>query len=160
MPKHSHKESTPRSLRVGEEIRHALARIFERDELRDPALQGVALTVTEVRVSPDLKNATVFVMPLGGEQSERAVAALRRGSAFLRKLVAQEVLLRYTPGLAFELDRSFDQASHINELLHRPEVVRDLVDREEDDGEEGGEEEPSDGADDRSAGDHDNGDGA
>jgi len=107
-------------------LRHALARIFERGELRDPALQGVTVTVTEVRVSPDLKNATAYILPLGGTHAAEVVTALRRCAPFLRKALAHEVPLRYAPGLAFALDTSFDYASRIDALLHKPEVERDL----------------------------------
>jgi ribosome-binding factor A len=120
------REPSQRQLRVGEELRHALAHILARQELRDPALADVALTVTEVRATPDLKHATVFVMPLGGKHSAEVMAALKRGAAFLRRTVSREVSLRYTPELVFMLDTSFDHASRINELLHRPEVERDL----------------------------------
>jgi len=137
MQKHQkHREPSQRQLRVGEELRHALARILQRGELRDPALQE-AITVTEVRVSPDLKNATAYVMPLGGRHRAEVVAALTRSAGFLRGQIAREVPLRYTPVLSFALDTSFDHASRINELLHRPEVERDLApeaDESEDDG--------------------------
>lgn len=116
-----------RPLRVGEALRHALAQLLERGELSDPALQAVTVTVTEVRVSPDLKNATAFVMPLGGARAEEVVAALRRGAPYLRRAMAQVVALRHAPALAFELDTSFDYASRIDALLHRPEVERDLA---------------------------------
>jgi ribosome-binding factor A len=119
-------EPTPRQLRVGEELRHGLARIFERGELRDPALADVAVTVTEVRMSPDLKHAVVFVMPLGGSHVPEVLAGLKRGATFLRGLVAREVPLRFTPTLAFAADTSFDHANRINEILHRPEVQRDV----------------------------------
>jgi ribosome-binding factor A len=116
-----------RQLRVGEELRHLLAEILGRDELRDPALQGARITVTEVRMSPDLKSATVFVMPLGGRDAPASIAALQRAAGFLRSLIAREVTLRSTPSLRFALDTSFDHASHIEELLHRPEVERDIL---------------------------------
>ncbi len=116
-----------RQLRVGEEMRHALARIFERGDLRDPALRDANLTVTEVRVSPDLKHATAFVMPLAGRQADEVMAALKRSASFLRTAVARAVTLRLAPSLAFELDASFEQASRIDALLHRPEVARDLT---------------------------------
>src|SRR5580704_19039066 len=115
-----------RQLRVGEELRHLLARILGRDELRDPALKDAVITVTEVRVSPDLKNATAFVMPLGGAHAGEVLAALQRGAAYLRGLLGHEVPLRYVPSLRFLLDTSFDHASRIEALLHRPEVERDL----------------------------------
>jgi ribosome-binding factor A len=121
-----HREPSQRQLRVGEELRHALSRILQRGALRDPALQGVAVTVTEVRISPDLKNATAYVMPLGGVGREAVLEGLARSAGYLRGQIAREVPLRFTPGLAFALDTSFDHASRINELLHRPEVERDL----------------------------------
>jgi ribosome-binding factor A len=123
---HRNREPGQRQLRVGEELRHALARILQRGELREPALQDVAITVTEVRVSPDLKNATAYVMPLGGAHRAEVLAALGRSAGYLRSQIAREVPLRFTPGLVFALDTSFDHASRINELLHRPEVERDL----------------------------------
>jgi ribosome-binding factor A len=130
MPKRSQRhhqgESSQRQLRVGEELRHALAALLARQELRDPALKDVTVTVTEVRVSPDLKNATAYVMPLAGRHTPEVLAGLRRGAGFLRAQLGREVPLRYTPSLAFELDTSFDHASRINDLLHRPEVERDL----------------------------------
>jgi ribosome-binding factor A len=107
-------------------MRHVLARIFDRGELRDPALQNASPTVTEVRISPDLKHATVFVMPLGGKDAPDVVAGLRRGAGYLRMAVAREVNLRVAPMLAFELDASFEYASKIDALLHRDEVARDL----------------------------------
>ena len=115
-----------RQLRVGEELRHALARILARGELRDPHLAGVSLTVTEVRVSPDLKNAAAFVVPLGGGDLEPIIAALNHAASFLRGQLAHEVQLRYTPRLSFQADRSFDEAAHINEILHHPRVARDV----------------------------------
>jgi ribosome-binding factor A len=106
-----------RQLRVGEELRHALARLLERGVLRDPALVGLSITVTEVRVSPDLKSATAFVTPLGGQGGTEAVAALNRASAHLRGQVAAEVRLRHAPRLGFVLDTSFDNASRIERAL-------------------------------------------
>jgi ribosome-binding factor A len=117
--------TSQRPLRVGEELRHALARIFERGVLRDPALQG-AVTVTEVRVTPDLKHATAYVMPLAGAHREEVLAALHRSAPFLRRELAHAVTLRLVPGLAFALDTSFDHATRIDAALRRPEVERDL----------------------------------
>jgi ribosome-binding factor A len=116
-----------RPLRVGEELRHALARLFERGELRDPDLSDVAVTVTEVRVSPDLRRATAFVMPLGGLRQAEVMAALRRSAPYLRRAIARTVTLRLVPDLAFELDTAFDHASSVNAVLHQPEVERDLA---------------------------------
>ena len=126
--------ASQRQLRVGEEMRHALAEIFLRGALRDPALQDLNITVTEVRVSPDLKHAIAFVMPLGGRQAAEAVAGLRRSAAFLRRELARAVKLRVAPTVAFELDASFDHASRVEALLHRPEVARDLEQDRTDDG--------------------------
>ncbi len=121
-----HKEPSQRQLRVGEALRHVLATIFERHVLREPLLRGISITVTEVRVSPDLSNATVFVMPLGGDAAEDIVDALGRAAPFLRSLVGKEVELRRVPRLLFEIDRSFGQADQVDKLLRRPEVARDL----------------------------------
>ena len=117
---------TQRRLRVGEELRHALSGILRRGECRDPALRDASVAVTEVRLGSDLRNATVFVMPLGGANASEIVAGLKRSTAFLKRRVAREVVLRYTPNLIFELDLSFDQADRITALLARPEVERDL----------------------------------
>jgi ribosome-binding factor A len=111
---------------VGEEIRHALAWIVERGEIRDPRLAGVPITVTEVRLGPDLRNATVFVIPLGGLDAAAVVDALDNIKPFLRRRIAQEVRLKYVPGLTFVADISFDRADHVRHLLRDPEVARDL----------------------------------
>ena len=118
---------TQRRLRVGEELRHALSGILRRGECRDPALRDASVAVTEVRLGSDLRNATVFVMPLGGANATEIVAGLKRSTVFLKRQVAREVVLRYTPDLIFELDLSFDQADRITALLARPEVERDLL---------------------------------
>jgi ribosome-binding factor A len=100
--------------------------VFRSGECRDPALREANITVTEVRISPDLRNATVYVMPLGGTNAEEIVGALRHMAAFLRREVSQDLGLRYAPSLAFELDETFDQADRISALLTRSEVQRDL----------------------------------
>lgn len=115
-----------RRLRVGEELRHALSRILRAGECRDPSLDQASITVTEVRMSPDLRNATVFVMPLAGANAPEILAGLKRSAPFLKGLVAREVGLRNTPNLAFELDESFDYSNRISALLTRPDVARDL----------------------------------
>lgn len=120
------RQPSQRQLRVGEALRHALSGILERGNLRDPALRNVSITVTEVRASPDLKNATAFVMPLGGEAADDIVEALTRAAPFLRGVIAKEVELRHVPRLQFEVDRSFGEADHIDALLRRPQVARDL----------------------------------
>jgi ribosome-binding factor A len=119
-------KTSQRQLRVGEELRHALARILRDGECRDPVLENASITVTEVRMSPDLRNATAFVMPLAGSNSAEVVAGLERSAPFLKGLLAREVQLRNTPNLAFALDDSFDRADRISALLTRPEVARDL----------------------------------
>lgn len=119
---------TQRQLRVGEELRHALARILARGELRDPALAGVTVTVTEVRVGADMKNATAFVVPLGGGEMDPLVAALDHAAGFLRTQLGNEVRLRHVPRLSFEADRSFDEATRVQQILARPSVRRDLSD--------------------------------
>ena len=103
-----------------------------RGELRDPELSNVSITVSEVRVSPDLHNATAFVTPLGGVNGDGVVAALRRAAPWLRGQVGREVRLRYTPAFDFELDSSFDQAEKIERLLDDPVVRRDTVPPPED----------------------------
>lgn len=125
--KHSARPASQRQLRVGEEVRHVLSALFLRGDFRDPALQSQNFTVTEVRVSPDLRNATVFVTPLGGAEIGVAVKALRHAAGFLRAQVAREVNLRFAPNLSFEPDTSFDRAARIEILLQQPEVARDLA---------------------------------
>lgn len=127
------KPPSQRQLRVGEELRHVIAAVIERGDFRDPDLQGRAITVTEVRVSPDLRNATVFVTPLGGGETASVLAGLKRAKAFLRHEVAREVELRVVPELWFEADTTFDEASRIDRLLRSPEVRRDLEPHLDDD---------------------------
>jgi ribosome-binding factor A len=126
MARHRPKAPSQRLLRVGEELRHALARIFERESLRDPALAGTRLTVTEVRPSADLRHARVYVVPLGGGDPAPILDALKRVKPFLRRQMAAQVQMRFIPDLDFAADTSFDEAAHILTLLHRPEVARDL----------------------------------
>jgi ribosome-binding factor A len=116
-------------LRVGEELRHALAWTLEEGNIRDPALAGTPVTITEVRVSPDLRNATVFCMPLGGGESAEAevLAGLRRVKSYLRHAVAERVRMRHVPDLTFATDTSFDVADRIEAILHSPEVARDVA---------------------------------
>ena len=120
------KPPSQRQLRVAEEIRHVLAGVFGRGEIRDPELAGVLITVTEVRVSPDLRQATAFVTRLGRSDIAEKLPALRRAAPFLRRQVAHALRLRLVPELSFEADTSIDYAMHVNDLLHAPEVARDL----------------------------------
>ncbi|MBR0653368.1 30S ribosome-binding factor RbfA [Roseomonas terrae] len=115
-----------RMLRVAEEIRHALSAVFTRAEFRDPDLHGVHVTVTEVRASPDLKHVTAFVSALGKDLTKEQLAGLKRVSPFLRREVAHAVRLKYAPDLHFQPDTALGYAMHINEVMHRPEVQRDL----------------------------------
>ncbi|MEQ8667181.1 MAG: 30S ribosome-binding factor RbfA [Rhodospirillales bacterium] len=111
------KAPSQRQLRVGEELRHAIVRVLERGDLRDPVIANATITVTEVRVSPDLKNATAYVVPLGGANAEPIVAALEKARAFVRHQIASMVNLRYAPDIKFERDTSFDEAGKIDALL-------------------------------------------
>lgn len=115
-----------RNLRVGEEIRHALADIFMRGEVHSMDLLGASITVSEVRVSPDLKNATAYVMPLAGEKKEVLINALKISAPELRHLVSKRVKLRHVPKIFFALDDSYDEAERINNLLKKPDVIRDI----------------------------------
>lgn len=121
------KPPSQRQERVSEEIRHALAWIFERGDLRDPAIAGTLITVTAVKISPDLSNATVFVTPLGGGDPKPLIDALTRAQGFLRYEVAKRVDLRQAPRFSFAADRGFDATDHIDAILRRPEVRRDIV---------------------------------
>ncbi|MBI3452161.1 MAG: 30S ribosome-binding factor RbfA [Rhodospirillales bacterium] len=128
--------SSQRQLRVGEEIRHAIVEILFRGHLRDPDLQGISITVSEVRASPDLKHATAYIMPLAGGDAEVVLKALVRARAYLRTEVARAVRLRFAPELHFALDTSFDYATRIDAALRRPEVQRDLTGGPDDDPDE------------------------
>jgi ribosome-binding factor A len=111
---------------VGEEMRHALTEILREGHARDPGLQGVNVTVTEVRISPDLKNATAYVMTLGGEGAAEAVAALNHAASYFRGQLAHRMQLRHAPRITFALDTSFGYAERIEDLLRTPEVRRDI----------------------------------
>lgn len=141
MAKHQpNKAPGQRQLRIGEELRHALAAIFERETFRDPALIDVRLTVTEVRPSPDLRHARVYVVPLGGGSMASILEGLKRVRPFLRRAVAARVQLRFIPDLIFSADTTFDEAEHISRLLHKPEVAGDIwpSDADGDDADEAG----------------------
>jgi len=126
-----------RQLRVGEEIRHLLAQLLRPGELRDPALREANITVTEVRLSPDLRNATAFVMPLAGANAEEIMAGLRRSAPYLKSRLARMIELRHVPNIAFALDDAFETAARISALLASPAVERDLHPAPEDDDETG-----------------------
>ena len=115
-----------RQLRAGELVRHALAEILSRGEVHDPVIEGHMITVPEVRMSPDLRLATVYVMPLGGRDSDAVLAALERNKRFLRGEIARRVNLKFAPEIRFRIDERFDEAERIEKLLRTPEVQRDL----------------------------------
>lgn len=115
-----------RQLRVGEELRHALVEILREGHARDPALRDANVTVTEVRVSPDLTNATAYVMTLGGVHADETVTALNHAAAYFRAQLAHAVQLRHAPRLSFALDTSFLHGARIADLLNDPAVKRDL----------------------------------
>jgi ribosome-binding factor A len=129
MPKHHHRSQagpSQRALRVGELIRQALAEMLTRGEVHDPVIEGHLITIPEVRMSPDLRLATIFVMPLGGRDEEEVLAALERNRRYLRGEIARRVNLKFAPDVRFRFDESFDEAERIGRLLQSPEVVRDL----------------------------------
>jgi ribosome-binding factor A len=126
-----------RQLRVGEELRHLLAELLRPGELRDPALRDANITVTEVRLSPDLRNATAFVMPLGGAKAEEIMAGLRRSAPFLKSRLARMIELRHVPNITFALDNAFESAARISALLSSPAVEPDLHPDAENDDETG-----------------------
>ena len=120
-----------RALRVGELIRHAVADMLTRGEVHDPVLEGRLITVPEVRMSADLRLATVYVMPLGGKDVTEVVAALEDNKRFLRGEIARRVNLKFAPELRFRVDERFDEAERIEKLLRTPAVQRDLKDESE-----------------------------
>ena len=119
-----------RTLRVGEQVRHVLSEILQRGDVHDATLASHVVSITEVRMSPDLRHATVFVKPLLGRDEEAVIKALRTNTAFLQREVAHRVKTKYAARLKFLPDESFDEGSHIDALLRRPEVARDLGDED------------------------------
>jgi ribosome-binding factor A len=131
MPRHQKNSyaagGSQRQLRVGELVRHAIADILSQGSVHDPDLEGHIITVPEVRMSPDLKLATVYVMPLGGRDSAKVIEALARNKKFLRGEVARRVNLKFAPDIRFRVDERFDEAERIEKLLRTPAVQRDLA---------------------------------
>ncbi len=121
-------ESGPsqRQLRVGEMLRHAVSQILMRGEVRDPVLQTTPVTITQVKPSPDMRHATVFCEPLGGQNVKEVLEALNRHKGFIRGLMGKMIALKFTPDLRFVEDTSFAEAKKIEELLRSPRVRRDL----------------------------------
>lgn len=120
------KGPSQRQLRVSENLRHELSEIFTRVDIRDDDLKGVIITVTEVRTSPDMRNATAFVMPLGGSRSDEIITAIERHKKFLRGELSRRVHLKYMPELSFKLDESYDNSGRISEILNSEKVKKDL----------------------------------
>jgi ribosome-binding factor A len=121
-----------RALRAGEVIRHAIADILSRGEVHDPVIEGHMITVPEVRMSPDLKLATIYVMPLGGRDEQAVLDALERNKRFLRGEIAHRVNLKFAPDIRFRLDERFDEAQRVEKLLRTPQVQRDLKGADDD----------------------------
>ena len=121
-----------RQLRVGELVRHALSDIFSRGEVNDAVLASHVITVPEVRMSPDLRLATAYVMPLGGKDTEPVIEALNRNRKFLRGEVAQRITLRFAPEIRFRVDDTFEEASRIERLLDSDKVRADLTAKPDD----------------------------
>ncbi|HVX91681.1 MAG TPA: 30S ribosome-binding factor RbfA [Xanthobacteraceae bacterium] len=130
MARGRHQESgsgpSQRQLRAAEIIRHALAEILSRGEVHDAVIETHMITVPEVRLSPDLRLATIYVMPLGGRDSADVLAALDRNKRYLRGEIARRVNLKFAPDIRFRIDERFDEAERIERLLRSPEVKRDL----------------------------------
>jgi len=134
MARGHHRETkgpSQRQLRVGELVRHTLSELFTRGDVHDPVIQGHLITVPEVRMSADLRLATIYVMPLGGRNTEEVLAALERNKRFLRGEVARGVNLKFAPEIQFRADERFDEAERIEKLLRTPRVRRDLEDGNE-----------------------------
>jgi ribosome-binding factor A len=130
MTRHHHRTSdkTPsqRQLRAGELIRHAMAEILARGEVHDPVIETHTITVPEVRVTPDLRLATIYVMPLGGRDESAVLAALERNKRFLRGELAHRINMKFAPDIRFRIDERFDEAERIEKLLRAPEIRRDV----------------------------------
>lgn len=119
-------EKSVRTLRVGEQVRHVLSEILQRGDVHDDTLSSHMVSVTEVRMSPDLRHATVFVKALLGKDEEAVLKALRTNTAYLQREVARRVKMKYAARLKFLSDESFDEGTHIDQLLRSPTVARDL----------------------------------
>jgi ribosome-binding factor A len=128
MSKEETTDRSVRSLRVGEQVRHVLSEILSRGDVHDDTLAKHLVSVTEVRMSPDLRHATVFVKPLLGKDEDAVLKALRTNTAYLQREVAHRVQTKYAAKLKFLADDSFDEGSHIDKLLRKPDVARDLDD--------------------------------
>jgi ribosome-binding factor A len=129
MPRHSNRdthEPSQRQLRVGEVVRHTLSELLIRGDVHDPVIQTHLITVPEVRMTGDLRLATIYVMPLGGKDAEAVLAALEHNKKFLRGEIARRVNLKFAPEIRFRIDERFEEAERIEKLLRTPRVRRDL----------------------------------
>ena len=139
MPRHQHRDQasggSQRQLRVGELIRHELADMLSRGDIHDPVIQAHMITVPEVRMSPDLRLATIYVMPLGGRDADKVIDALDRNKRYVRGEIARRVNLKFAPEIRFRVDERFDEAERIEKLLRTPVVQRDLNGESESDDE-------------------------
>jgi ribosome-binding factor A len=124
-----------RQLRVGELVRHAMADMLTRGDVHDPVIEGHLITVPEVRMTADLRLATIYIMPLGGRDADEVVAAFERHKKFLRAEIAHRINLKFAPDIRFRIDERFAEAERIDKLLHSPEVARDLKKDDESDDE-------------------------
>lgn len=125
--KRSRRTASKRQLRVGEELRHIISGILSRDFIHDPDVAGISVTITEVKTSPDMRNATVFVTPLGGVNEEKVIAGLNRTSGVIQGEMGRQLTMKFTPKLVFKRDESFEYASHIDQLLKKTKPS-DIVD--------------------------------
>ena len=121
-----------RQLRVGELVRHTLADMLTRGEVHDPVIEGHLITVPEVQMTADLRLATIYIVPLGGRDSDAVLAALERNKRFLRGEIARRINLKFAPEIRFRIDERFDEAERIEKLLRTPAVQRDLDDKTDD----------------------------
>jgi ribosome-binding factor A len=139
MPRHHQRDqsvgASQRQLRVGELIRHELAALLSRGDIHDPVIETHMITVPEVRMSPDLRLATIYIMPLGGRDGEAVVDALDRNKRYVRGEIARRVNLKFAPEIRFRVDDRFDEAERIEKLLRTPVVQRDLSRQQDPDGE-------------------------
>ncbi len=126
MKTQTNEDRSVRVLRVGEQVRHVLSEILARGDVHDETLASHMVSITEVRMSPDLRHATVFVKPLLGRDEEAVLKALRTNTAYLQREVATRVKMKYAAKLKFLADESFDEGSHIEALLRDPKVAQDL----------------------------------
>lgn len=129
--KYQTKGPSQRQLRVGEEIRHGLSEIFMRGELGDPRIEEASITVSEVRISPDLRNATAYIMPLNGDKKQMVLELLANSNGMIRTLISKKIHLKFSPRVHFKLDHSFETATHIDGLLRKAKERSADVDTEE-----------------------------